>query len=593
MRILSPCVSIRRKIARSNKSNVRPGAQDKLELDKIINLPVGIELSEDERNTIWNFKDYLAANSSGSIVRFCESVRWNSDKSSKIDDRNDIEERKIAEGLIESWLKPDMESLLQLLHFEELFIRKYAVMKLDEICNDEDLDQFLLQLVQAINFEGNFDANSGHPNSDGYIGSDGYEENSIDFMPLSKFLIDRVSRSIQNVLTTNFYWYMKVESENDRKKGKKYQFILQKFNAALKSRNITAFGIQERQEKLVADLLAAMSQVREMGNDREARQKLLRDLLSANSWNGDFMSVDDPLPFPLNPKVLITGIDASKTILFKSALAPARIVFKTANKKQPTYSVILKIGDDLRQDQLVVQMINLMNQTLKQDNLDLNLTPYNVIALTTNTGGQPAGFIECIPDATGLADIFKDYDSSVLKYLTDTKYKNSSDRMDKYIKSCAGYCIITYLLGIGDRHFDNLMMTKDGKIFHIDFGFILGRDPKPFPPPMKLSKEMMEPMVPGSAYHKQFKNYCFTAFLSLRRQSNLFLSIMQLMQSSDIPDIALEPEKCLLTVQQNFVLSKDEDQAVAHVQNLLDQSLNAVFAVMVEELHKLAMYFRR
>ena len=116
----------------------------------------------------------------------------------------------------------------------------------------------------------------------------------------------------------------------------------------MKSRNITAFGIQERQEKLVADLLAAMSQVREMGNDREARQKLLRDLLSANSWNGDFMSVDDPLPFPLNPKVLITGIDASKTILFKSALAPARIVFKTANKKQPTYSVILKIGDDLQ-----------------------------------------------------------------------------------------------------------------------------------------------------------------------------------------------------------------------------------------------------
>jgi hypothetical protein len=196
---------IRRKIARSNKSNVRPGAQEKLELDKIIHLPVGIELSEDERNTIWNFKDYLAANSPSSIVRFCESVRWNSaDKNSKIDDRNDIEERKIAQGLIESWLKPDMESLLQLLHFEELFIRKYAVTKLDEICNDEDLDQFLLQLVQAINFEGNFDAGSGFSNSDGYISSDGYEESSIDFMPLSRFLIDRISRSIQNVLTTNF-----------------------------------------------------------------------------------------------------------------------------------------------------------------------------------------------------------------------------------------------------------------------------------------------------------------------------------------------------------------------------------------------------
>jgi len=30
-----------------------------------------------------------------------------------------------------------------------------------------------------------------------------------------------------------------------------------------------------------------------------------------------------------------------------------------------------------------------------------------------------------------------------------------------------------------------------GNLFHIDFGYILGRDPKPLPPPMKLSKEMV------------------------------------------------------------------------------------------------------
>ena len=37
----------------------------------------------------------------------------------------------------------------------------------------------------------------------------------------------------------------------------------------------------------------------------------------------------------------------------------------------------------------------------------------------------------------------------------------------------------------------NLSFTFAGKLFHIDFGYILGRDPKPFPPPMKLSKEMV------------------------------------------------------------------------------------------------------
>lgn len=40
------------------------------------------------------------------------------------------------------------------------------------------------------------------------------------------------------------------------------------------------------------------------------------------------------------------------------------------------YMVIYKRGDDLRQDQLVVQMFSLMDRLLKRENLDLRLTPY-------------------------------------------------------------------------------------------------------------------------------------------------------------------------------------------------------------------------
>lgn len=39
-------------------------------------------------------------------------------------------------------------------------------------------------------------------------------------------------------------------------------------------------------------------------------------------------------------------------------------------------AVIYKKGDDLRQDQLVVQMISLMDKLLKREALDLRLTPY-------------------------------------------------------------------------------------------------------------------------------------------------------------------------------------------------------------------------
>ena len=48
---------------------------------------------------------------------------------------------------------------------------------------------------------------------------------------------------------------------------------------------------------------------------------------------------------------------------------------------QKPYRVIVKHGDDLRQDQVVLQFVLLMDLLLKRVNLDLRLTCYGALVL--------------------------------------------------------------------------------------------------------------------------------------------------------------------------------------------------------------------
>jgi len=68
--------------------------------------------------------------------------------------------------------------------------------------------------------------------------------------------------------------------------------------------------------------------------------------------------------------------------------------------------------------------------------------------------------------------------------------------------------VATYLLGVGDRHLENLLIDWTGHMFHVDFGFIFGKNPKGkdrWSPEIKICKEMVTCM--GERYD-EFEDLC-------------------------------------------------------------------------------------
>ena len=608
--------------------DLKPNAAKRDQLTKIIAYPPTTVLTGEEMDSVWQFRFYLT-NQKKALLKFLKCVNWN----------NQLETKQALE-IMYKWDPIDPVDALELFtpQFMNRKVRQYAVSRLKQ-ASDEDLLLYLLQLVQALRYDFQQSENrSEKPVAEVEVEENLLNENvepPVDKMeeamieesiyeamdetdqpvvkdhplavsehaPVPSKMIGKkeeeldlasflVARSCANDRIANFfYWYLLVEckDEMNTKSAEMYTNVMRRFSKALLNGNHDCRrrrNMLGREQAFLDRITDVGRQIQQFSGNRKKKIEKLQTLLDTP----DFVSFE-PLPLPLNPDVKVKGIVPQKAGIFKSAMMPIKMTFRTIQNKD--YVAIFKNGDDLRQDQLVLQIITLMDQLLMRENLDLKLTPYHVLATSTTQG-----LVQFI-DSQAVAQILRE-DGSIQNYFRKESlqegapYNINPEAMDNYVKSCAGYCVITYLLGVGDRHLDNLMLQKTGHLFHIDFGYILGRDPKPFPPPMKLSKEMVEGMGGTSTEnYQQFRKLCFTAFLHLRRYANLFLNLFSLLVDASVPDIALEPDKTVKKVQDKFRLDLNDEEAVQYLQGLIDESVSAVFASLAEQMHKFAQYWRR
>jgi phosphatidylinositol 3-kinase len=57
----------------------------------------------------------------------------------------------------------------------------------------------------------------------------------------------------------------------------------------------------------------------------------------------------------------------------------------------------------------------------------------------------------------------------------------------RFDSACAaGFLVIAYIFGIGDRHEDNMLLDPNWRVFFNDFGFLFGKSVHLFPPFLDL-----------------------------------------------------------------------------------------------------------
>ncbi|KAH9902568.1 atypical/PIKK/PI3K protein kinase [Cubamyces lactineus] len=567
----NPVEDKHRRLVRSHRSSpydreLKPNAKIRDELSHILNYAPSQPLNSEEKDLIWKFRFYLTRDKRG-LTKFLKSVTW----------RDPSEVKQAVEELLPQWTEIDIDDALELLgpNTVDSRVRAYAVKQLSR-ADDDELYLYLLQLVQALKFESTASDQRSLRSTTSAV--------SYDDSGLADFLI---SRAVRNpILGNRFHWYLMVEvAMEDKVMAKMYGRVVFKFMKILEDNGDERRDLMRRQGELVDTLAKRARDLRMSKDPRPKKIEKLRAFLADSKNN---LASMPPLPLPLNARVQVTGIIAEKSSVFKSNMFPMLLYFQCAGGGE--YPVIFKDGDDMRQDQLVIQLFTLMDRLLRKENLDLKLSPYDVLAT-----GPSQGMVQFIPSKT-IAAIVSEH-GTLLNYLRANypdegsvgTYGVEPGVIDTFVRSCAGYCVMTYLLGVGDRHLDNLLLAPDGHFFHVDFGYILGRDPKPLAPPVKICKEMVDAMGGfQSVHYTRFKSFCFTAFSILRKSANLILNLVTLMVDANIPHI--KQRDVHEQVLGKFCLEMTEEQAIEHFEKLLNDI--SPFTAVLDRMHDWAQYWR-
>eukprot|EP00771_Trimastix_marina_P000407 gnl/Trimastix_PCT/1425.p1 GENE.gnl/Trimastix_PCT/1425~~gnl/Trimastix_PCT/1425.p1 ORF type:complete len:1749 (-),score=539.23 gnl/Trimastix_PCT/1425:182-5428(-) len=532
-------------------SLVVPTQEEFAQLSQILVRDPLYRMTPEEKSLLWSHRQYITRYPSA-LPKFLQAVQWNV--------RSAVVQ---AHHLIRRWAPMNPIAAMELLDakFADPLVREVAVTWLDGM-TDETLSAFLLQLIQVLKYELYHDS------------------------PLARFLMRRALMNPYSI-GHSFFWHLKAEI-HVLEIRERYGLLLEEYLRGCgyhrKELNLQMESVRTL-EGVAAEVVA---HAREF--DKDGRKAYLHDLLRT-------VQLPPRFQLPLSQRMEGSGLQIEKCRVMDSKKLPLWLTFTNAEPRLDPIVVLFKVGDDIRQDQLTLQMIRIMDNLWRSEGLDLRLKPY--LALST---GDEQGFIEVVLNSDTTANITKAAGGATAAFSVTPlaewlRRHNPSDAayekaVETFAFSCAGYCVATYVLGIGDRHNDNVMMTRQGHLFHIDFGHFLGNFKK------KLGfKRERAPFVftpdfahilggPKGRMFDVFKELCARAYNILRKHAHMFINLFCMMLSTGIPELRREEDISYL--QRQFSVESTSEQAAQKIQNLITVSLKTKTTQLNNMIHIMA-----
>eukprot|EP01105_Mastigella_eilhardi_P009755 TRINITY_DN228_c0_g1_i8.p1 TRINITY_DN228_c0_g1~~TRINITY_DN228_c0_g1_i8.p1 ORF type:complete len:573 (+),score=151.91 TRINITY_DN228_c0_g1_i8:38-1756(+) len=257
-----------------------------------------------------------------------------------------------------------------------------------------------------------------------------------------------------------------------------------------------------------------------------------------------------------------------------SGHCPFFVEFVSACPDVASQLVLLK-PDVVTSDAIMTRLFELFNYFWRMSWIPAERKPV-ALSFDVVAGGANWGVIEVIGGAKSL----RTFDFT---RMADPQKFTGAD-MAVFLRTAVGGFIAGYILGLGDRHLDNVMMVNGNMLMQIDFKHCFDQHTKGVDAPCLAIPMRMKRSLQARDKWIEFKDRCSDAFCVLRRSGSTVTALCRAMFAGVMPPQVVEAS--LIAKLQPNVL---EEKAVAAIPTVIELSVYSLKRVMKNALHNLAL----